>query len=144
MSGACGGCRENAVSSHRTSPGTSLIEVLVALALILVLVGGAAGMMIMALRAERRGDVVAAIAHAVEDRLESLKSRPFDDPALAAGSYAETLTVEPGGVLIAETWEISDEDAGAKRIRLRAREAGRNGPPTAAVLFVSRDLGFRP
>ncbi len=114
------------------------------MALILVLVGGAAGMMIMALRAERRGDVVAAIAHAVEDRLESLKSRPFDDPALAAGSYAETRTVEPGGVLIAETWEISDEDAGAKRIRLRAREAGRNGPATAAVLFVSRDLGFWP
>ena len=125
-------------------PGMSLIEVLVAMALALILVVGAAEMLSLALRAKRRGDVIAALTHAVGDRLESLRSRPFDDPALAAGEYAETVRVEPGGCLIAETWEIADDGGGMKRIRLRARQAGRQGPETAATLFVSRDLGFSP
>ena len=125
-------------------PGMSLIEVLVAMALALILVVGAAEMLSLALRAKRRGDVIAALTHAVGDRFESLRSRPFDDPALAAGEYAETVRVEPGGCLIAETWEVADDGDGMKRIRLRARQAGRPGPETAATLFVSRDLGFRP
>jgi len=125
-------------------PGMSLVEVLVAMALALVLVVGAAEMLTLALRAKRRADVIAALTHAVGDRFESLKSRPFADPALAAGEYAETVRLEPGGCLIAETWEIADDGDGMKRIRLRARQAGRPGPETVAVLFVSRDLGFWP
>jgi hypothetical protein len=122
----------------------SLIEVLVAMALTLVLVIGAAEMQTLALRAKRRGDVIAALTHAVGDRFESLKSRPFEDAALAPGEYSETVRLEPGGCLIAETWEIDDDGDGLKRIRLRARLEGRAGPDTAATLFVSRDLGFSP
>jgi type II secretory pathway component PulK len=124
--------------------GTSLIEVLVAMALALVLAAGTAEMLTLAMRAKRRGDIVAALTHAVTDRLETLKSRPFDDPALAAGAHAETVRVEPGRCLIAETWEIVDDGDGLKRVRLRARQAGRAGPETVAVLFISRDLGFAP
>ncbi len=122
----------------------SLVEVLVAMALTLILIVGAAGMMTLALRAKRRGDIIAALTHAVGDRFESLKSRPFEDPALAAGEYSETVRVEPGACLVAETWEIADDGDGMKRIRLRARQAGRPGPETTAILFVSRDLGFSP
>lgn len=122
----------------------SLIEVLVAAALVLALVAGAAGMMTLALRAKRRGDVIAALAHAVEDRLAALRSRPFDDPALASGSHEETVWTEPGRVPVAESWEVVDAGRGLKRIRLAAREAGRNGPETTAVLLISRDLGFGP
>jgi len=122
----------------------SLIEVLVAMALTLILVIGAAEMQTLALRAKRRGDVIAALAHAVGDRFESLKSRPFEDAALAPGEYSETVRIEPGKCLIAETWEIADDGDGLKRIRLRARLAGRAGPDTVATLFVSRDLGFSP
>ena len=124
--------------------GSSLIEVLVVMALALVLVIGAAEMLTLALRAKRRGDIIAAISCAVEDRLDSLQSRPFDDAALAAGEYAGTVRVEPGGCLVDETWEIGDDGEGFKRIRLRARQAGRMGPETVAVLFISRDLGFAP
>jgi hypothetical protein len=124
--------------------GSSLIEVLVAMALTLLLVIGAAEMLTLALRAKRRGDVLAALTQAVADRFESLKSRPFEDAALAPGDHAETVRVEPGGCLIAETWEIADDGDGLKRVRLRAKPAGRPGPETAAVLFISRDLGFGP
>jgi len=124
--------------------GTSLIEVLVAAALVLLLAVGAAEMLTLSLKAKRRGDVLAAITHAVSDRLDGLRARPFGDAALAAGTYAETVRVDPGGCLIAETWEIADDGDGLKRVRLTARESGRPGPETAAVLFISRDLGFKP
>lgn len=124
--------------------GSSLIEVLVAMALALLLVVGAAEMLTLSLRAKRRGDVLAALTHAVVDRLESLRSLPFEDAALAAGEHAETVRVEPGACLIAEAWETADDGDGLKRIRLRAKEAGRTGPETSAVLFISRDLGFAP
>jgi len=132
------------VKRGAAATGSSLVEVLVAMALALVLVVGGAEMLTLALQAKRRGDVVAAITCAVEDRLESLKSRPFEDPALSAGEYAETVRVEPGGCLVAETWEISDDGEGFKQVRLRARQAGRAGPETVAALFISRDLGFVP
>ncbi len=124
--------------------GSSLVEVLVAMALVLLLVAGTAEMLTLSLKAKRRGDVLAAITHAVSDRFDGLRARPYEDAALAAGTYAETVRVDPGGCLIAQTWEIADDGDGLKRIRLTAREAGRPGPGTAAVLFIARDLGFRP
>lgn len=140
MSGRSGSLR----CGRAAARGDSLIEVLVATALVLALVVGAAGMLAGALHAKRRGDTLAALTHAVADRLEGLKARPFDDPALAAGTYAETVRVEPGGRSVAETWEIADEGDGLKRVRLAVREAGRSGPSTVAVLLISRDVGFRP
>ncbi len=117
---------------------------LVAMALALLLVAGTAEMLTLSLKAKRRGDVLAAITHAVSDRFDGLRARPYDDAALAAGTYAETVRVDPGGCLIAETWEIADDSDGLKRVRLTVREAGRPGPGTAAVLFIARDLGFQP
>lgn len=124
--------------------GSSLVEVLVAMALVLVLVAGTAEMLTLSLKAKRRGDVLAAITHAVRGRLDGLRARPYEDAALAAGTYAETVRVDPGGCLIAQTWEIANSADGLKRVRLTAREAGRPGPGTTAVLFIARDLGFRP
>lgn len=124
--------------------GSSLVEVLVAMALVLLLVVGTAEMLTLSLKAKRRGDVLAAITHAVSDRFDGLRARPYEDAALAAGTHAETVRVDPGGCLIAQTWEITDGGNGLKRVRLTAREAGRPGPETAAVLFIARDLGFRP
>lgn len=124
--------------------GTSLVEVLVAASLVLLLAAGAAELATAALRAKRRGDVLAALTRAVGDRLEELKALPFGDAALAAGSYAESVRVEPGPYLVAERWEIADDGDGLKRVTLRVGPAGRTGPETSAVLFISRDLGFEP
>lgn len=124
--------------------GTSLVEALVAAALVLILVVGAAGLLALALGAKRKGDLTAALAGAVADRLETLKSRSFDDPALAAGSYSTVRSVEPGGRRVDEAWEIADEGAGMKRVRIKVRPAGTAGPETTAVAFILRDLGFGP
>jgi type II secretory pathway pseudopilin PulG len=126
------------------SRGSSLIEVLVTMALVFFLIAGATELMIGALRAKRRADVTAALTHAITDRLASLRSLRFDDPALAAGGHAATERFEPGGCLVSETWEVADDGDGLKRIRLRVRQEGRPVTETSAVLFVSRDLGFEP
>lgn len=112
--------------------------------LVLVLIVGAGEMLVLALGVKRKGDVAAALTHALLDRLEALKSRPFDDPELAAGGYEAAGRVEPGHCLVASSWRIEDEGDGAKRITLTVRHAGRPGPATTAVAFVLRDLGFRP
>jgi prepilin-type N-terminal cleavage/methylation domain-containing protein len=124
--------------------GFSLIEVLVAMALALLLVVGAAELLTLSLGAKRKGDITAALTYALTARLETLKSRPFEDGALSPGVHAETVRGEPGGFLIAEEWEVTDDGDRMKRVGLRVRYAGRSGPETAAVLFISRDLGFRP
>lgn len=124
--------------------GTGLVEVLVAMALVFLLVVGGGEMLALSLRAKRRGDLAAAVTHAVLERLESLKALPFDDPGLAAGDYAATVGAAAGTVRIEETWVIADEGYGLKAVRLRARPSGSGGPATAALLFISRDLGFRP
>jgi prepilin-type N-terminal cleavage/methylation domain-containing protein len=127
-----------------TRRGFSLIEVLVAMALALLLVVGTAELLTLSLRAKRKGDITAALTHALTDRLETLKSRPFEDVALSPGEHAEIVRGEPGGYLIEEEWEVTDDGDRMKRVGLRVRYAGRSGPETAAVLFISRDLGFRP
>lgn len=126
------------------SRGSTLIEVLTAMALVLVLVVGSAAMLTLALAAKRKGDLAAALAHAVGDRIETLKSRPFDDPALAPGSYAAVRRVEPGGYAVDERWEIAEAGDGVKRVRLRVRAAGAMRPETVAVAYILRDLGFGP
>jgi prepilin-type N-terminal cleavage/methylation domain-containing protein len=124
--------------------GFSLIEVLVAMTLALLLVVGAAELLTLSLWAKRKGDITATLTQALTARLETLKSRPFEDGALSPGEHAETVHGEPGGCLLAEAWDVTDDGDGMKRIGLRVRYAGRPGPETAVVLFISRDLGFRP
>ncbi len=124
--------------------GFGLIEVLVAMALALLLVVGTAELLTYSLWAKRKGDITAALTGALTMRLEALKSLPFEDAALAPGEHAETVSGEPGGSLVAVEWEVAADEEGKKRISLRVRYAGRLGPETEAVLFISKDLGFRP
>jgi hypothetical protein len=111
----------------------------------LVLIIGAAEMLALSLGAKRKGDITAALVHALAARLESLKALPFDDPALAPGEHEATGRIEPGRCLVAERWEIAGEGDGAKRVRLRVRLAGGGrGPGMTATAFILRDLGFGP
>jgi hypothetical protein len=110
----------------------------------LVLVVGGAELLTLALAAKRKGDVTAALVHALTGRLESLKTLPFDDPALAPGEHEATARVEPGRCLVAESWEVGGDGDRVKRIRLRVRLAGKPGPGTTATVFILRDLGFGP
>ena len=131
-----------------TRPGFSLFECLLALALTLFI--SVAGFEFFGLarktffRLKDRGDLTAALTHALADRLESLRSLPFDDASLAPGEHAVTGPVPPGRFALVQEWEVSEEGGGMKLVRLGVRAAGRTGPGISAVLYLSRDLGFEP
>jgi prepilin-type N-terminal cleavage/methylation domain-containing protein len=124
--------------------GFSLIEVLVAMTLALLLIVGTAEILTCSLYAKRKGDLTAALTQALTDRLESLRSLTFDAAALAPGPHTETARVSPGDRSVVEEWEVADDGTGMKLVRLSVRSTGRPGPGQSAVLFISRDLGFRP
>jgi hypothetical protein len=114
------------------------------MSLAFVLIVGAAEMLALALAAKRKGDVTAALTHALTDRLESLKALPFEAPALAPGAYETTERFEPGRCLIFISWRIEDEGGNARKVTLVVRPAARAGRETTAVAFILRDLGFAP
>ncbi len=91
------------------------------------------GFLVLSLAAKRKGDITAALTYALTSKLETLKSRPFEDGALSPGEHAEIVRGEPGDCLIAEEWTVADDGDGMKRIGLRVRRVGRPGPETAAI-----------
>lgn len=125
-------------------PGFSLIEVLVAMTLAFLLIIGTAELLTYSLCAKRKGDITAALTRALTDKLESLKSLPFEDAGLAPGRHTETERVSPGDCRVVKEWEVEDAGSGMKMVRLKVSNAGRPGPGVSATLFISRDLGFRP
>ena len=78
--------------------GFSLIEVLVAMALALLLIVGTAELLTLSLWAKRKGDITAALTHALTARLETLRSRPFEDVALSPGNTRKSSAPSRGAV----------------------------------------------
>lgn len=126
------------------SSGFSLIEVLVAMALVLLLVVGTAELIALSLAAKRTGDRASGLAQAAAEKLEQLKSVPFDGPELAPGSRVETVVGEPARFVFVRSWEIEEAEDGVKSIRIRVHPRGRPRSAVALTLFICRDLGFAP
>jgi prepilin-type N-terminal cleavage/methylation domain-containing protein len=124
--------------------GYSLIEVMVAMALVLLLLLGTAELVTLSIWAKRKGDVTAGLCRAVEARAESLKSLSFEADGLQPGEYSETVRDEAGGGLFLHEWTIEDPGGRAQRIRLTVTPAGRAASAAALTLWISKDLGFPP
>ncbi len=124
------------------SRGFTLIEVLVSLALVAILVTGAAELISLSLLLKRRADAHAGAARLVAEKLEGLRSLPFDDERLRPGANMETVAAAAGEGAYVLEWVIDDLSAGTKRIGIRVKGKGRT--IARAALIVSRNLGFGP
>lgn len=122
--------------------GFTLIEILVALVVTTVLAAGAAELISLSLLLKRKADIHAAAARLVSEKLEGLRTLPFDDAALRPDVSAEHLPAEGGEGAFIREWEIDDLSANTKRITVRVKSQGRT--VARVVLIVSRDLGFGP
>ena len=122
--------------------GFTLIEVLVSLTLVAILVAGAAELISLSLLLKRKADAHAGAARLVAEKLEGLRSLPFDDDGLRAGANMETVAAAAGEGAYVREWVIDDLSAGTKRIGVHIRSRGRT--IARAALLVSRDLGFGP
>jgi prepilin-type N-terminal cleavage/methylation domain-containing protein len=122
--------------------GFTLIEVLVSLTLVAILVAGAAELICLSLLLKRKADAQAGAARLVTEKLEGLRSLPFDDDGLRAGANMETVAAAAGEGAYFREWVIDDLSADTKRIGVRVGSDGRT--IARAVLLVSRNLGFGP
>jgi prepilin-type N-terminal cleavage/methylation domain-containing protein len=122
--------------------GFTLIEVLVSLTLIAILVAGAAELICLSLLLKRKADAHASAARLVAEKLEGLRSLPFDDDGLRAGANTETVAAAAGEGAYVREWVIEDLSTTTKRLGVHIMSDGRT--LARAVLLVSRDLGFGP
>jgi hypothetical protein len=124
--------------------GISLIEVLVATSVTLLLLVGTAELILVSVRAGRKGDTTAALTEALAARAESLKSQAHGPGGLAPGAYAETIVDGAGRGPILHEWTVEDAGETMSRVRVKVSPAGRPGPAASLTLWISKDLGFEP
>lgn len=123
------------------SDGFTLIEVVVATALVGLVALAVAPLMLMAVQTSAVAQEVTGLTAAGSDQIEVLRALPFTDGQLAAGgsitSSATGYSLDPyeGDANLYIRWRITDENASRKHIELVA--GIRNsiwGPPRETAL----------
>ncbi len=124
-----------------TRKGFSLIETLISLALSAFLITGTAQLLLQSLRLSQRSEAMIETARLASDLLESLRSLPFDDPALEEGEHVDSVTDPKTRLTFRRRWTIEDvepaikdasvtvacESKRVRDVRLRARIESRLG-----------------
>jgi len=124
--------------------GFTLIELLVTLSLVTFLIAGTGELISLSLFAKRKAEAHAGVIHHLTDKLEDLRSLPFDHPELRAGRYEEGIAARGADPFYLVEWNIEDLSGGMKRIGICVSSRGRARATAKAVLLVSEKLGFRP
>jgi prepilin-type N-terminal cleavage/methylation domain-containing protein len=124
--------------------GFTLIELLVTLSLVTFLIAGTGELISLSLLAKRKAEAHAGVIHLLTDKLEGLRSLPFDASELRAGQYEEGIAARGADPAFLVEWNIEDLSGGTKRIGIRVSSRGRTRATAKAVLLVSKKLGFRP
>lgn len=122
-------------------PGFSLVETLLASAVVLVLIVAAGEMLVGAARARTRSDAASEAADALAAKLEELKSLAFDSPELGPGVH-EDETAAPGGGTFLRRWTAEDAGRGLKLANVEVFRRGEAARKIALPLYLSRELGF--
>lgn len=124
--------------------GFTLIELLVTLSLVTFLIAGTGELISLSLLAKRKAEAHAGVIHHLTDKLETLRSLPFDHPELRADRYEEGIAARGADPFYLVEWNIEDLPGGMKRIGICVSSRGRARATAKAVLLVSEKLGFRP
>ncbi|HTO89443.1 MAG TPA: prepilin-type N-terminal cleavage/methylation domain-containing protein, partial [Thermoanaerobaculia bacterium] len=74
--------------NRRTSSGVTLVELLIALALLGFIMLGIAPLFLASVKSNYSANEYTSIHNLARDRLEQLMNLPFDDPQLAVGLHA--------------------------------------------------------
>lgn len=122
--------------------GFSLLEVLVASALIFFLLIGTAEIILHSTWAKRNADDHFRMAASVASQLESMKALPFEGVDLRPGSYRLDIGGETEQAAVTLEWRIEPTAAGIKKIDMLAYCETRREAGMRAVLLLSKHLGF--
>jgi|GEM_PF-805961 len=124
------------------SSGFSLVETMLAMALVFFLLAGTAQMLCYSFLLKQRADLHRISADLVSNKIEVLRSLGPEDEALSPGVHQETVQDKNSGRSFFLTWEVSEED-NLKKIQLSLYPAPFGSrPPLRACWFRSETLGF--
>lgn len=122
--------------------GFSLIETLLAMAIVFFLLAGAAEMLCYSFLLKQKADRHRISADLISEKIEVLKSLDPEDEALTPGIHQETIEDKDSGRSFFLTWEVSEEE-NLKKIKLSLYPAPFGSrPPLRACWYRSGSLGF--
>ncbi|MFZ2053341.1 MAG: prepilin-type N-terminal cleavage/methylation domain-containing protein [Candidatus Aminicenantales bacterium] len=130
------------MSQKKRKHGFSLIELLISSALILFLITGTAQLLIFSLAAKRTADSHFTAVRRASSRLEELKSLPFDDEELEAGTHQEDIADPASPEKYRIAWRVEDIEENLKKIVLEVHPQGKPQRRTAFCLLLCRELEF--
>jgi prepilin-type N-terminal cleavage/methylation domain-containing protein len=122
--------------------GFTLIEVLVAMALVSFLLAGMGELLLHSLQAKRKTDTRLELTALLSAKLENLKTLPFDDTELQAGSHRLDIASVARLGEVREEWQIESLSLSAKKIDLQIIAGQKQDRAVRAVLLLSGHLGF--
>lgn len=122
--------------------GFSLIETLLAMAIVFFLLAGTAEMLCYSFLLKQKADLHRISADLMSAKIEVLKSLNPEDEALAPGVHQETIEDKDSGRSFFLSYEVSEEE-NLKKVRLSLYPAPFGSrPPLRACWYRSGSLGF--
>lgn len=122
--------------------GFSLIELLIASALISFLIVGTAHLLMLSLAAKKKAEFHRAATYLATSQLEYLKSLPFESPELKEGSSSESVRENITSENLLKEWQIENIDESLKKVEVRVSSLVDRHKKATFLLLISRELGF--
>jgi len=122
-------------------PGFSLVETLLAAAIVFILILAVGELLLGAARARTRSDAASAAADVLSAKLEELKSLPLDSPDFGPGLH-EDGTTAPDGAPFVRRWTAEDAGPGLKLVNVEVFRPGETTRRAGLPLYLSLNLGF--
>jgi prepilin-type N-terminal cleavage/methylation domain-containing protein len=129
---------EKDIANH----GFTLIEALLALALVSVLVLGTGEVLIHALAVKKSVDEQMEACSLGAAKIEQLKASRFESAALAAGDGSEEIRGASVAAVFTREWRIEDVSDGLKRAEVAVFSRSRPGRKVRMALLLLRELEF--
>jgi prepilin-type N-terminal cleavage/methylation domain-containing protein len=127
---------------NKSKRGFTLLELLISFAIIAILLLGAAQLTLHSLHVKRTCDCSLESAELASDKLEYLKSLPFDSPELMENSNVERIESHRRNDVFQRKWTIFDVSSNMKKIEVECYSESCVHRKGRIVLFCSRELGF--
>jgi len=127
---------------EKSQRGFTLLELLISFAIVAILLLGAAQLTLHSLHVKRTSDCSLESAELASDKLEYLKSLPFESQELEENSNAERINSQRRNDVFKREWTIFDISPNMKKIEVVCYSENCGHKISRLVLFYSRELGF--
>jgi Tfp pilus assembly protein PilV len=123
-------------------PGFGLIETLITLGLSVFFVTGTGQLLVQSLRLQQKSESDLSTARLASTSIERLRALPFENEALRAGDYEDSVTDVTSGRWFHRRWRVEDITPEVKQVDMEVSSDNSRFRSLHLLLRVSRSLGF--